>query len=56
MDSTIDEQWIQIRDIYSEGAEKLLGVLKREHKDWISAETHRAVGERKKIKVKIGKW
>ena len=54
-ETTIDEQWVKMRDIYNESAEKLLGARKREHKDWISTETYRAIDERRKIKEEIAR-
>ena len=54
-ETTIDEQWVKMRDIYNESADKLLGARKREHKDWISTETYRAIDERRKIKEEIAR-
>ena len=54
-ESTVDQQWENMRDIYNESAEKVLGIKRREHKDWISMETYRAMDERRMIKEEIGR-
>ena len=53
--SSIEEEWKQFRTAYTESAEKVLGLRRRENKDWITPGTYAAMEERRKIKEDIGK-
>jgi hypothetical protein len=42
-------------DIYNETAENILGIWKRKHIYWITAETASVMDERRKLKEEISK-
>ncbi|XP_062587114.1 craniofacial development protein 2-like [Saccostrea cucullata] len=55
-ESTItNEKLILVKEAYNETAEKILGQKKRKHKSLPTAETYRAIHERRKLKEEIGR-
>ena len=53
-DDSIERGWMQLTKVYSESAEAVLGERRRIKSDWISAETYRKTGERRRTKEQLG--
>ena len=49
----MEDQWKQIESIYGESAREIVGLKKRNDKEWISKDTMRAIEERKMEKAKL---
>ena len=49
----IEKHWNNIRTVYNETAEKVIGFQTKKNKDWLSEETWQKIDERKVIKQKI---
>ncbi|XP_048743004.2 uncharacterized protein LOC125656441 [Ostrea edulis] len=52
-EDTIEEHWNNIKSIYNETAEKIIGFQTKKNKEWLSEETWKKIEERKGIKQKI---
>ena len=52
--NSIDHMWQKIKTAYNETALKVLGLRKKKCKSWISMESWSKIGERRKLKKKIG--
>lgn len=53
LDTDIQQEWDNFKNVVSETSEKTLGHVKRRNKEWLSAGTWKHIEERKKIKLKL---
>ena len=52
-DHDATNKWDTIKKTYGEGATKVLGHKKKNHKEWLTPETWKKVEERKQLKIKM---
>ncbi|XP_052080744.1 uncharacterized protein LOC127718727 [Mytilus californianus] len=50
---TVDEQWLEVKDLFKKTSEKILGFKRQKHKEWIKPETWNLIDNRKELKKKI---
>ena len=53
MEPELEEEWSQIKEMYSSTCEEVLGKVTRERKEWMSEDTWEIVEERRKLKAKM---
>ena len=53
MEPDLEEEWNQIKEMYSSTCEEVLGKVIRERKEWMSEDTWKIVEERRELKAKM---
>ena len=49
----MNEDWNNIRDVYIETCEEVLGKVERNRKEWLTDDTWRKIEERRQLKVEV---
>ena len=49
----VNEDWNNIRDVYIETCEEVLGKVERNRKEWLTDDTWRKIEERRQLKVEV---
>ncbi|CAG2225172.1 unnamed protein product [Mytilus edulis] len=52
-DSSIEKKWENIKEVYQNTSEKIIGFRKSSSKQWLTSDTWKAVDERAKLKEKV---